>query len=153
MGGAVLAGVFLWLWGNSGDDVGWALRLAALFPLCYVLLQGSLYWHLKLRSVSERAPLPAWFAPLFRFFERSNVFALVATLAVLAAAVYLGRASATDAAWSAGLLAFASLEHVNYYARQLMHDTANDLAYLRKHRRLRRAPLAEDLRRATGVSR
>jgi hypothetical protein len=80
----VLAGVFLWLWGNSGDDVGWALRLAALFPLCYVLLQGSLYWHLKLRSVSERAPLPAWFAPLFRFFERSNVFALGVPLAALA---------------------------------------------------------------------
>ena len=33
VGGAVLAGVLCWLRGTSGDDVGWALRLAALLPL------------------------------------------------------------------------------------------------------------------------
>src|SRR5918997_4203117 len=142
VGDAVLAGVFCWLWATSEGDVGWALRLAALFPLCYVLGQGSLYWHLKLRSVSERAPLPAWFHALFRFFKRSNALALGAPLAALVVAAYLGGPSGADVAWSAGLLAFAALEHVNYYARQLMHDNANDLAYLWKHRRLRRAPLA-----------
>lgn len=152
-GGALLAGVFCWLWATSEGDVGWALRLAALFPLCYVLGQGSLYWHLKLRSVSRRAPLPAWFYARFRFFERSNALALGVPLAALAVAAYLGRASGADLAWSAGLLAFASLEHVNYYQRQLMHDDANDLAYLWKHRRLRRASLAEDLRRAAGTPR
>lgn len=147
----MLAGVFLWSWSTSEGDVGWALRLAALFPLYYVLGQGSLYWHLKLRSMSERAPLPAWFAALFRFFKWSNAFALGAPLAFLVVAAYLGGASGSDIAWSAGLLMFATLEFVNYYAWQLMHDNANDLAYLWKYRRLRRAPLAEDLRRATGT--
>ena len=33
VGGAVLAGVFCWLWATSGNDVGWALRLTALLPL------------------------------------------------------------------------------------------------------------------------
>ena len=153
VGGAALVGVFCWLWATSEGDVGWALRLAALFPLCYVLLQGSLYWHLKLRSVSRRAPLPAWFYALFRFFKWSNALALSVPLAALTVAVYLGRASGADIAWSASLLAFVSLEHLNYYARQLMHDNTNNLAYLWKHRRIRRAPLAEDLRRAAGTSR
>lgn len=89
----------------------------------------------------------------FIFLEWFNALALGVSLAALAVAVYLGRASGADMAWSAGLLAFASLWHVNYYARQLMHDNANDLAYLWKHRRLRRAPLAEDLRRAAGTPR
>lgn len=147
LGGAVLVGIFLWFWSNSEGDVGWALRLAALFPLCYVLGQGILYWHLKLRSVSERAPLPAWFADLFGFFKWSNILALGASLVLLIVAVYLGEASGADIAWSVGLLIFATLELVNYYAWQLMYDNVNDLVYLWKHRRLRRASLAEDLRR------
>lgn len=152
-GGAMLAGVFCWHWAASEGDAEWALRLAALFPLCYVLLQGSLYWHLKLRSVRRRAPLPAWFYSLFCFFKWSNAFVLGAPLAFLVVAAYLGGASGSDVAWSAGLLAFAALEFVNYYHRQLMHDNANDLRYLWKYRRLRRAPLAEDLRRAAGTPR
>jgi hypothetical protein len=74
---------------------------------------------------------------------------IVMGIAIGLATLLSGRASMTDAACSASLLAFATVEHVNYSAWQLMHDNVNDLRYLRRHRRLRRAPLAEDLRRSS----
>lgn len=48
-------------------------------------------------------------------------------------------------AWFFAFAVFATLEYVNYYRVQLMHDTANDLQYLKRYRRLRRSPLASDL--------
>ena len=54
---------------------------------------------------------------------------------------------AEESVAEAFLVAFAGLEHVNYFHVQLMHDTRADWAYLLRHRRLRRAPLADDLRR------
>ena len=130
-----------------GDgDVGWTLRLLALVPLCYILVQGSFYWHLKIRAVVYGTQLPSYFSTVFRFFQVSNIPALGIPFVVLLTAILLDRASVADVAWSASLLAFAILEHINYYVYQLMHDTANDLAYLKRHRKFRRAPLAEDLR-------
>jgi hypothetical protein len=114
VGAATLTAAFVYVWSPNGGGVYWPLRLAALFPVCYVVLQGSLYWHLKLRSVSSRAALPPYFPALFRFLRASNVPAVGAPLVALAAA--LGLASTPDVIWSGGLIAFAVLEHVNYYA-------------------------------------
>ena len=50
-----------------------------------------------------------------------------------------------DRAWGLVVLALAYVEPVNYYVRQLMHDTVADVAYLRRYRRLRRAPLRREL--------
>ncbi|MNL80966.1 hypothetical protein D3C87_2079490 [compost metagenome] len=70
-------------------------------------------------------------------------------------AFFAARSSAgtplADLAWSYGLLAFAVLEHINYYHYQLMYDTRAALASLRRNGRLRKAALGLDLRRQVGA--
>lgn len=134
-------------WTSSGQAIAWLPRLAGLALVSALLLQGALYWHLKLASVTTRTDLPSWFARIFTHFRRANLiaFAVVATGLVVAAAWGARRA---DLGWSAALLGFAMLEHVNYYRWQLMYDNGKDLRALWRRRKPRRAALGEDLRRA-----
>lgn len=64
-------------------------------------------------------------------------------------ALDLGRAidRVGDVGRSAALLAFAVLEHVNHYRKQLMYDTGRDLRALWRRKEQRQAVLAEDLQR------
>lgn len=137
--------VILWLWSASNQPVNWSFRLPALVLVVYILIQGSIYWHLKLQVLAKRTELPRYFAPLFRFFRRSNVVAVAGMGLALVLVLLSGQASRADVAWWTGLTVFAVLEHVNYYVYQLMHDTRRDLKYLWRYRRLRRSALAEDL--------
>lgn len=133
-------------WYQRSGHFAWELRIASLAVVSYILLQGALYWHLKIRSIDARVPLAAWFWPLFKGFKWSNVVAMLAVLAGLIAGS-LGSASRVDLAWAWGLLAFALLEHINYYHYQLMYDTRAIFASLRQNGRLRRAALGVDLAR------
>jgi hypothetical protein len=133
-------------WHRSASPVAWGMRGAALVLVSYIVLQGVLYWHLKLRSVVQRQPFPAYFQPLFRGFQYSNVL-LITAAAALIAAINGTAASAADLMWSYGLLAFAVLEQINYYHYQLMYDTRAGFAYLRRNGRLRKAALGLDLQR------
>lgn len=130
-------------WYQRTGHFAWELRIASLAVVSYILLQGALYWHLKIRSVDARLPLPAWFYPLFKGFKWSNVLVMGGVLA----AGSLGSASCVDLAWAGGLLAFALLEHINYYHYQLMYDTRAIFASLCKNGRLRKAALGLDLAR------
>lgn len=140
-----LPSTFGWIWRRAEHPVNWPLRVLSLVVVLYILFQGSLYWHLKLRAICERTGMPDFFRPLFRLFRRSNVVAMVGMGLLIASAGCRGWASPVDVVWSGGLIGFAVVEHVNYYAYQLMHDSLNDFAYLRRYRRLRRAALAVDL--------
>ena len=121
------------------------LAAPALALVCYLLLQGVLYWHLKLGSVVRRQPLPAYFQPLYRVLKQANL-PLIAAVAGFVA-VTSAAATKADLAWAYGLLAFAVLEHVNYYHYQLMYDTRAAFASLRRNGRLRKAALGLDLQR------
>ena len=135
------------IWETTGDPVAWGKRCAAMAMVVYILLQGMLYWQLKLQSTVRRQPLPAYFQPLYRFFKYSNVVA-IAGVAVLIAS---SRGGSADLWWSCGLLAFAVLEHINYYHYQLMYDTRGAFDYVRRNGRLRRAALGLDIRRNKAV--
>lgn len=143
----VLPALIAWAWWNKGGDIAWGLRCAALVLFAAILLQGTLYWHLKLGQVVHDKPLPAWFRALFCAFKWSN---LAAIGALLAGVLLLDRqaVSAADVKWAAALLAGAALEQVNYYHYQLMYDTREALGYLRRNRRLRKAALGLDLMRS-----
>jgi cyanate permease len=80
--------------------------------------------------------------------RRANVVAFALLAIALAAATVIGIQSA-DLGWSAALLAFAMFEHMNYYRWQLMYDTGRDLRAVWRRKRLRKAALAADLRRAS----
>lgn len=130
-------------WHRSGGPVAWGMRGVALVLVSYIVLQGVLYWHLKLQSVVQRQPLPAYFQPLFRCFQYSNVLLITAAAALIAAM----NGTTADLAWSYGLLAFTVLEQINYYHYQLMYDTRAAFAYLHRNGRLRKAALGLDLKR------
>lgn len=145
---AVLPALVVWSWWNKGGDVAWGLRGAALALLVWILVQGTLYWHLKLASVEKQAALPSYFHGLFRAFKWSNLAGIGGLLAVLLALPDQNSVSASDLRWSAVLLAGAALEQVNYYHYQLMYDTRAALAHLRCKRRLRKAALGIDMMRS-----
>lgn len=142
-----LPALFFLNWQKSAAPVAWELRGAALALISYILLQGALYWHLKLHTVLRRQSFPAYFQPLFRFFQYSNLVAIIA-VTVLAATMRGNSASTADLAWTMGLLGFAVLEQINYYHFQLMYDTRAAFAYLRRNGRLRKAALRLDLERS-----
>lgn len=139
------------MWKSTGDvAAAWHLRWIALALVSLLLFEGAVYWHLKLRIVRRRAAtLPPWFRSVFSALRYVN------PLLMLSAAVYMGgaeHATTSDRAWGLFVLALAYVEHVNYFEWQLMHDTAADVAYLRRYRRLRRAPLRRDLHAARKAS-
>jgi signal transduction histidine kinase len=144
-----LPGVLAFHWWGSGETVDWALRLPPAVLVGLMLLQGAHYWHLKLVSMRSREPLPAYFRPLYHSFRAADLIALI-VMTIWLAVMALRGAAKTDLAWAAAILAFAVLEFVNYFGLQLMHDTAADFNYPRRHRRLRRAALATDLGRLPG---
>lgn len=48
-----------WAWWAKGVDVAWPLRTAALALFAWILAQGTLYWHLKLRAIENDIALPS----------------------------------------------------------------------------------------------
>lgn len=118
----------------------------AVVIVSLILLQGMFYWHLKLKCVkNRRSRLPSYFHKTFVTFRSLNLLFL-GSFVLLSVFVLPGSNAGTDwvfVTW--GLFALAVLEHINYYHYQLMHDNAQDMVYLWRHRRLRRSSLALDL--------
>jgi hypothetical protein len=142
----LLPAVIVWRWSNTEGEIAWTLRLAALAMLALILMQGTLYWHLKLRSLENQAPLPTYFRRLFSAFKWANL-ALIG--GILAALRLSDDGSLSDAVvgWTLGLLAGAMLEQINYFYYQLMYDTRAAFAYVMRNKRLRKAALAVDMER------
>ena len=145
---AVIPATIWLMWRGTGDPVGaWTRRAVGVAAVSYLLFQGGLYWHVKLRALrAGRRELPGWFSTLFGAFHRTNPLLLAAAGVWMVAGATAARGGrAEDRAWALVLLVLAALEHVNYFVRQLMHDTPADVAYWRRYRRLRRPPLRDDL--------
>lgn len=142
--------LFCWDWRKSATPVAWDVRIAATVLMSYILLQGALYWHLKLQAFTLHQSLPGYFQQLYTSFKYSNVMAIAAVLALVA-----GRSAAVtgeDLGWAGCVLALVVAEQINYYHYQLMYDTRGAFAYLRRHGRLRVAALALDLKRSKAPS-
>lgn len=140
--------IFIWDWGKSPDVVNWPLGIVALLLQSYLLVQGACYWHLKHRALSQSSRLPDFFGRVFAVFKTSNL--LLFALVGLAFVVHVHVAGwSVQLAWPLGIFLFAMIEHINYYHYQLMYDTTNAVRFVVRNRRLRRAALGIDLKRAT----
>jgi hypothetical protein len=150
MAAILLPAVIIWTWGKTGEEIAWGLRIAALTLLAYILVQGTFYWHLKIKLIEEQKPFPSYFQGLFRAFKLSNLIAIGAVLVM----IWIDRnaLSEADIGWSATLLAGAVLEHINYYHYQLMYDTRAAFGYLRRNKRLRKAALGIDMGRSESMA-
>lgn len=143
--------LIFWMdWRKTEGPVAWDLRIAATLAMSYILLQGALYWHLKLQTVRLHLPFPAWFQQLYKAFKYSNVIAIGAVLALIAQRS--AAATSEDLWWAGCVLGLVIAEQINYYHYQLMYDTRNAFAYLRRHGRLRVAALALDLKRGRNAA-
>lgn len=142
-----LPAVIVWSWWYKEVDVAWSMRLAALSLVVYILVQGTLYWHLKLRTIEGHTALPQYFHHLFRAFKWSNLIGIGAVLLILVLPASAGMSKA-DVWWCVGLLIGAVLEHINYYYYQLMYDTRASFEYVLRNRQLRKSALAVDLARS-----
>jgi hypothetical protein len=151
------ASLFLTLlvwWVIVREPSTWLLTALSVSLVCYLLLQGGLYWHLKVQAVSSRSGrLPVYFRGLFTYLQYSSLVILACFPLTAISAWTMSSTTRGELVRSSAIAAFAALEYVNYYHYQLMHDTVNDLRYLKMHRRLRKAPLADDLGRCRGVQR
>ncbi|GAB7048742.1 hypothetical protein [Catenuloplanes indicus] len=128
-----LINIPLWAWVTFGvlDIAPTAPALTGFALFALLLLQGAAYWLAKLRQTGRTVP-GLWF---FRAARLINPALLLAGLLL----------TALTQSWP-GLFftAFATLEHINYFHTQLMHDTRADLHRLTRVG-LRRSHLARDL--------
>lgn len=118
-------------------------NLAGTAVALVILVQGAMYWNLKLVQVRTAAPvLPG--ARAFHYLRLTNWVCLGgAAMVIVSSAI-----GAAGHMWLPGaaffLLAFA--EQVNYFYCQLMYDNRNDVDWLRK-KGLKRSHLSRDLMR------
>jgi hypothetical protein len=118
----------------------WA-NVAGTVPAVVLLVQGGIYWWLKLRQLDAGAPRPAGLGA-YRHLRWANWLVLAGTAVpiVLGLLEAPGRAAVPGALfWLLGLA-----EQVNYFYVQLMHDTVADLRRLFRTG-LRRSHLSRDL--------
>ena len=136
--------IFAW---RFGDGLGWP-TLAALLPVCGLLVVGGLYWRGKLRALQgEGEALESALALADRWDRPLLVLTLLAIgLTVAGFLVPLAGSTASDRWAVLAAAALAAAEYVNYYHRQLQHfDNSPDFRRLITGRGFRPAKMAVDL--------
>jgi hypothetical protein len=110
--------------------------IAAMSLSGILLLQGSYLWFKISRqlSINTSDSLKSTFKKL----KLINIILITAT--VIFVWIYPFKGS-WDKYGTIGFLSLAILEHINYFEFQLMYDNMNDLNYLRRFRRLKKAKL------------
>lgn len=119
-----------------------------LWFMVFVLIQGTIYWKLKLKSLKSETINHNYFVVLFKRFKYSNL-----VLGFMIPILFLIQwfASGKTLEWNSILFwgwftnLFALIEHYNYYNRQLMYDNPHDWKYLKRNKRLKIASLKKDL--------
>lgn len=138
----------VWFAYQDGVWQRWIARTYSVGVVILILLQGIVWWHVKLRLLQQpQRQMPTPILRLFRGWRRSNWILIGAyPLIVVIATQLTGQPLVSLDTWLGLLfLGGAVLEQINYYYVQLMYDSAYDWAYLRQHRRLRRGTIARAL--------
>jgi hypothetical protein len=126
----------------------WQPYAFSVFIICVILIQGTFYWHLKLRAISKNEiTLPPYFSQTFSTFKRANVVLLSIYPVLIISSQTNSFINFQVSIWSNVIFLFAILEHINYYHYQLSHDSLNDINYLIRNKKIRRSPLYIDLQK------
>lgn len=130
-----------------GDGIGWP-TLAALVPVCGLLVVGGLYWRGKLHQLQGKgASLDRALALADGCDRPLLVLTLLALVLAAAGFVWAIPGSTASDRWAVLIAAALALaEYVNYYHRQLQHfDNWPDFRRLITGRGFRPAKMALDL--------
>jgi len=125
---------------KAGDGlVGLNVWLAILLN-GLLLLEGSLFWYSVFRNLKGHDLFNRW--NLFSFFKTLNLWLFGIVLLVV---ILNPSAGPYDLGGTIFFLVLAMLEHINYFHFQLMYDNINDLRYLKRFGRLKKAKLGRIL--------
>ena len=140
--GALVWSLLVWLWWDRAR-LGMG-TLAGLGLVVFILMQGSLYWYLKLRVVRRRRLLSKpTCVRLFKVLRTVNQIMLA-----ISGGYYLVRTSGTIGSdLKVGIIfwVLAVLEYVNYFHRQLLYDSTTEMRHVLRNRKLKISSLARDM--------
>ncbi|HLU22753.1 MAG TPA: hypothetical protein VKZ77_09770 [Bacillaceae bacterium] len=143
--------LFALLWFFYLPQSGWFEHYVKTIPslfafilLEFILLQGSFYWYLKWKQVSNKdfSNLPISYLRLFSLFKKLNVLLILIGIIILVNQMVV---SAKEVYWYTFVFGFAVLEQVNYYHIRLSYQTSEELKDLMHRKKLTRSKLAKEL--------
>ena len=132
---------------NNVDEV--IFLTYGIWFMVYILVQGTIYWWIKMLSIKGKSIDQKYYIRLFKRFRITNIVFGFAIQIILLIKWYIN----PDAIgwnslfyWALFANAFAIAEHINYYNKQLMYDNPYDWQYLKHNKRLKEASLKKDLK-------
>ncbi|WP_019394563.1 hypothetical protein [Priestia filamentosa] len=125
----------------------------SFFLLEFILLQGSLYWRVKLKQLKKESSiiLPQRVVRTLQVLETANGGLLLLTLLffVIDFLIWYPNIPFKELSITGCIFIFAFLEYVNYFYIQLSYDNISDLKFLIRTRRLKEAYIKKDIRRSS----
>lgn len=144
--------LFAAMWVMYIGIMEWTKPYLTSFPPLYafgllelILLQGSMYWFLKLRQIrhKSRTRLPEGQRQMFQWFKRIDqcligvgVLILIKQLFDFPATFY----------WFLFLYVFALIEYINYFHIRLSYQTKEEIKDFLRQKEFRRSKLADELK-------
>jgi hypothetical protein len=134
------------LWSHAFQDIFFLVY--GLLVCNVILVQGQHYWKLKLDGLTGKNVEIEKNLQFFKQSKRLNLV-LVALIPIVGALQWYVADWETKAEnlflWALLANAFAVLEHINYYHRQLSIDNMPDVHYVIRNKKLKISSLAKDL--------
>lgn len=117
----------------------------AFVLLEFVLLQGSLYWYLKLKQARKNSftKLPNSTLKIFSIFKKVNLLLFIIGAILLIIQVVTLR---TEMFWYAMIYVFALVEYINYFYIRLSYLSPEEMKEFRQLKGFKPSKLAKELK-------
>jgi hypothetical protein len=122
----------------------------SFFLLEFILLQGSLYWYVKLKRLKEEntSVTPTHIILRLKYLKKWNI-----GLIVISPCLFIIDLLVQDPPIPGGLFIasfiyiIAIIEYINYFHIQLSYDNVSDIKFLIKSKKFKKATLAKEFER------
>jgi len=123
----------------------------SFFLLEILLLQGTIYWHSKLKRlrVENTSMTPVRIVRQLKRFKKINIILVVVSMImfVIDYVRFYSSLPIEGLEITAFIFIFAVLEFINYFYIQLSYDNISDIKYLLKTKKLKQSCIRKDFHR------
>jgi hypothetical protein len=122
----------------------------SFFLLEFILLQGSLYWYVKLKRLKEEhtSITPTHIILRLKHLKKWNIGLILFSPCLFIVDLLVQAPSIPGGLYIAGFIyIFAIIEYINYFHIQLSYDNLSDIKFLIKTKKLKKATLAKEFER------
>jgi hypothetical protein len=122
----------------------------SFFLLEFILLQGSMYWYVKLKRLKEEnsSVTPTRIIHKLKHLKKWTIGLLVISPCLFITDFLVQDPPIPKGLFIAGFIyIFALIEYINYFHIQLSYDNISDLKFLIKSKKLKKATLAKEFER------